>query len=563
MRTLTKCNIALAAAAAVTLTGCSSKLKNLEADYFSCNPSPLELVGQSVPATVTGRIPAKYFVKNAKLTVTPTLSFGGDRLAGTPVTYQGEDVRGNNPVIGYKNGGTMTVPVNFVYQPEMQRSELSLDFSVDQNGKKYVLPSVKVADGVIATADLASAATVTPANSADKYQRIVNEKYKADIHFLINQANVRGSETSSEGVKGFRKDLRNASADSTRVIEEINISSYASPEGTYEFNNQLAQKREENTKSYLSSELKKDGVASFGELTAQFTPEDWEGFQELVAASNIQDKELILSVLSMYKDPAQREQEIRNMSSIFDQLAETILPQLRRSRLTASVNVIGRSDDEINAQFDKDPTVLSADELLYAANLTNDAARKRAILEAAARQNPGDYRAFNNLGKLYYSQGDYSNAKAYFTQARSINPSAGEISLNEALLDMVGSDLGAAEQKLGAAGNVPEAGAALGTYYLLHGDNAKALNAFGNDKSNNAALAQILNKNYSQAQRILNDITPDATTYYLKAIVGARTNNATEVAANLAKAVKLDSSLATRAASDLEFSAFDLSSILK
>lgn len=555
------CTVVLASAAMIALTGCSSKMKNFRQEYFGCNPDPLEVVGQNVPATVTGRVPQKFFVKNAEVTVTPTLVFADGKVTGSPIVFQGENVRGNNPTISYSNGGTMTIPVNFAYQPEMRRSELMLDFNVRQGKKQYVLPAVKVADGVVATAALANAATVSPAESADKYQRIVNEQYKADIHFLVNQANIRGSETSSEGVKDFKKDLRNAAADTTRVIEEINISSYASPEGAYDFNRDLAEKRETNTDKYLRDELKKEKISKFGELTSQFTPEDWEGFQELVQASDIQDKQLILSVLSMYKDPAQREQEIRNMSSIFDQLAETVLPKLRRSRLTASVNVIGRSDDQINQAFDQNPSVLSVDELLYAAARTNDPARKRAIYETAAKNYPNDYRAFNNLGKLYYSQGDYTNAKAYFNQARSINPNAGEISMNEALLDMVGNDLASAQSKLGQAGSTPELGGAMGTYYLLQGDNAKAAQAFGDTKSNNAALAQILNKNYSKAQSILDEVTPDATTYYLKAVVGARTNNPSQVTANLQKAIKLDNKLAAQAASDLEFASFDLSSL--
>lgn len=555
------CTVVLASAAMIALTGCSSKMKNFRQEYFGCNPDPLEVVGQNVPATVTGRVPQKFFVKNAEVTVTPTLVFADGKVTGSPIVFQGENVRGNNPTISYSNGGTMTIPVNFAYQPEMRRSELMLDFNVRQGKKQYVLPAVKVADGVVATAALANAATVSPAESADKYQRIVNEQHKADIHFLVNQANIRGSETSSEGVKDFKKDLRNAAADTTRVIEEINISSYASPEGAYDFNRDLAEKRETNTDKYLRDELKKEKISKFGELTSQFTPEDWEGFQELVQASDIQDKQLILSVLSMYKDPAQREQEIRNMSSIFDQLAETVLPKLRRSRLTASVNVIGRSDDQINQAFDQNPSVLSVDELLYAAARTNDPARKRAIYETAAKNYPNDYRAFNNLGKLYYSQGDYTNAKAYFNQARSINPNAGEISMNEALLDMVGNDLASAQSKLGQAGSTPELGGAMGTYYLLQGDNAKAAQAFGDTKSNNAALAQILNKNYSKAQSILDEVTPDATTYYLKAVVGARTNNPSQVTANLQKAIKLDNKLAAQAASDLEFASFDLSSL--
>ncbi|MDE6685529.1 MAG: hypothetical protein K2J94_10245, partial [Duncaniella sp.] len=350
---------ALFVGSTMLLTGCSKKMNQFAADYFTTNPNPLEVVGTHVPATVTGHIPAKFFVKNATVSVTPVLVYGSTEEMASPMTFQGEKVRGNNPVISYDNGGTVTIPVNYLYQPAMQKSELYLNFTVDQKGKQYVLPRVKVANGVVATAALANAATLTPATANDKFQRIINEKYSADIHFLINRANLRESELNSDEVLRLNRDIRAAANDDARQIEEINILSYASPDGTLAFNTQLAQEREINTKKYVTNNLKKDKVTEFGELTANFTPEDWEGFQKLVAASNIQDKDLILSVLKMYKDPEQREREIRNLSSVFDELADEILPQLRYSRITASINVIGKSDDELNKAYDTDPSTLT------------------------------------------------------------------------------------------------------------------------------------------------------------------------------------------------------------
>ncbi len=298
-----KLSLTLAAGVAIVLTGCGKKMNQFAADYFTTNPNPLEVVGTSVPATVTGNVPAKFFVKNATVTVTPVLVYGNYQTAGSPVAYQGEKVRGNNPVVSYANGGTVTIPVNYPYTPEMIKSELYLDFNVTQGNKQYVLPRVKVADGVIATAALATAATVDPAIAPDKFQRIINEKYSADIRFLINQANIRPGELKTAQMETFNRDLAAVNGDTAKVLKEINISSYASPDGSYTFNEQLAEKREKNTTTYVENKLKKDRITEFGELTAQFTPEDWEGFQKLVANSNIQDKDLILSVLSMYKDP--------------------------------------------------------------------------------------------------------------------------------------------------------------------------------------------------------------------------------------------------------------------
>ncbi len=547
----------------VLLTGCNKKMNQFAADYFTTNPNPLEVVGTHVPATVTGHIPAKFFVKNATVSVTPVLVYGTTEEMASTMTYQGEKVRGNNPVISYENGGTVTIPVNYLYQPGMQKSELYLNFTVDQKGKQYVLPRVKVADGVVATAALANAGTLTPATANDKFQRIINEKYSADIHFLINQANLRKSELESDEVLRLHRDLRAASGDESRQIEEINIQSYASPQGSLDFNTRLAENREKNTSKYLSDALKKDKVTEFGELTANFTPEDWEGFQKLVAASNIQDKDLILSVLSMYKDPEQREREIRNLSSVFDQLADEILPQLRYSRITASVNVIGKSDEELNKAYDTDPSTLTVDELLYTATLTNDLNRKKAIYAAATRLFPNDFRGFNNLGKVQYQQGDYDAAMASFKKAARLDGNAPESQMNQGLVALVNNDLRAANNSFGKAAGLNDLNPALGLLYLKQGDVKAAVKAFGDDKSNNAALAQILNKDYSKAKSTLAAINaPDATTYYLMAVLGARTGNEQMVTSNLRQAVKLDKNMASQAANDLEFARFNISNAL-
>ena len=550
-------------AGVVLLSSCNGKMNPFKADYFSTNPNPLEVVGEQVPATVSGNVPSKFFKKNAAVTITPVLVYAGQESMGAPVTYQGEKVRGNDPVVSYENGGQLTVPVSYAYQPDMLKSELYLAFNVKQGNKQYVLPRVKVADGVIATATMADAATVNPALAADKFQRIINEKYSADIRFLINQANLRQSELKSQAVADFNKNLNAANADSSRVIEEINISSYASPEGSLDLNTRLAENREKNTSAYLQNQLKKDKITEFGELTAQFTPEDWEGFQKLVGQSNIQDKDLILSVLSMYKDPEQREKEIRNFASVFEVLADEILPQLRYSRITASVNVIGKSDEEIARLAENNPSALTVDELLYAATLTNDNNRKKAIYQDVTRLYPNDYRGYNNLGMTQYINKDYEAALASFNQAAKRAPESSEVNMNRGLVSLLNKDYRAAANSLGSATGLPEAGEAMGVYYLQQGDYPAAVKAFGSAKTNNAALAQILTKDYSTANRTLEAVAnPDATTYYLNAVLGARTNNADKVMTNLRKAIKLDDSLANKALNDLEFAKFNLGSAI-
>ncbi|MDE5811894.1 MAG: hypothetical protein K2H61_06290 [Muribaculaceae bacterium] len=548
---------------AIAITGCSKKLNNFQADYFNVNPNPLEVVGQRVPATITAHIPAKFFLKNAEVTVTPYLVYEGGETAAQSYKFQGEKVRGNATVVAYDHGTTLTIPAVYNYQPEMIQSELELGFQVTQGNNQYVLPRVKVADGVIATAAIASAETVKGALAPDRFQRIINEKYAADIRFLINQSNLRQSELNSNEVVALNQTIAEANAAPDRQIEEINISSYASPDGKRDFNERLAENREQATSAYLKNQLAKDRVTEFGELTAQFTAEDWEGFQRLVAASNIQDKELILNVLSRFKDPEEREQQIRNLSSIFDQLADEILPQLRYSRITASINVIGKSDEEIEQLYVSNPNALSVDELLYCATLTSDPAKRLDIYKTTAKIYPNDYRAINDMGIMQYALGDYAGAKSSFNSAAKLAPQAAEPQMNLGLVAMKDGDFRAANQKFGNAAGLEELNDALGTYYLLTGDNTSAVKAFGSAKSNNAALAQILAKDYSKAKSTLGGINnPDATTYYLLAILGARTNNENMVTTNLRQAVRLDPQLAKRARKDIEFKNFNLNSII-
>ena len=548
----------LGSVATLALTGCAGKMKPFAANYFTTNPNPLEAIGGKIPAVVTGNIPAKFFNKDAVVSVTPFLTYEGTGVPAATVRFQGDKVRGNNPQISYDRGGMMTIPVNFIYMPSMRKSELYLDFTVDQGGKQYVLPRVKVADGVIATSTLASASTINPALTPDKFQRVINEKYSADIRFLINQANLRQSELQSDAVKDLNKTIAATTDDPFREIQEINIQSYASPEGALDFNTRLAENREKNTKSYLEGQLAKDKVKEFGELTAQFTPEDWEGFQELVSQSNIQDKELILSVLSMYKDPEEREREIRNLSSVFDQLADQILPQLRYSRITASIDVIGKSDNEINRAIDNNPKDLTVDELLYGATLTEDPARKTMIYEKAIELFPNDHRGYNNLGLMQYKAGKYDQAKANFNKASQLAPNAPEVNMNKGLVSLLEHDYANANNEFGKAGGLDQLAEPLGLYYLEQGDVNAAVRAFGDVKSNNAAVAQIMAKDYSKAQRTLDAVAnPDATTYYLKAIVAARTNDAAHVVSNLTRAKQLDPAVGNQAITDLEFARYN------
>ena len=534
----------LALSATVLLAGCSGKMNQFKSEYFSANPNPLEVVGQEVPATVSANVPAKFFKKNASVTITPVLVYEGTEQAGQPVVYQGEKVRGNAPVVSYDNGGNLIIPVNYVYTPAMDKSELYMTFNVEQGKKQYVPPRVKVADGVIATAALADAGTVNPATANDAFQRIINQKYNADIMFLINQANVRKNQLTTDQIKELNAKVAETKGNDNLQLEEINISSYASPDGALDFNEQLAENREKNTLKYLEGQLKKDEMADFSEITKQWTAEDWNGFKTLVEASDIQDKALIIRVLNDVQDPELREEKIRELSHVFDELADEILPQLRRSIITASINVIGKSDEEINQIFDTDPSKLNVEELLYCATLTNDNARKEKIYATAVSLYPNDFRGYNNLAKVQYLNKQYTQAKANIAKAAQLAPASKEVSMNSGLLSLVDKDFESANRSFSNAAGLEELSDALGVYYLTQGDNA--------------ALAQILTKDYAAAKSTLAGIaTPDATTYYLTAVLGARTNNESMVRSNLEKAIKLNPAYAAKAKNDLEFAKYN------
>ncbi len=546
----------------LTMGSCSKKVGDFASEYFNTNPTPLETVGETVPATITGTVPAKFMPKNAVVTVTPVLVWDGGEASSSQVTFQGENARANGQVISYSNGGPVTIPFNVLYQPEMANSDLYLDFKVNQGGKDYVLPRVKVGYGVIATSTLTDVAVLEPAPATSNFERIIKEQYSAEIKFLINQANIRANQVDAPDYVDFNKDLIASNDAPNREIAGINVHSYASPDGTMAFNTQLAEKRENVTVDYMRNQLKKDKITEFGELTSEFTPEDWEGFQQLVEKSNIQDKNLILSVLKMYKDPEQREQEIRNMSAVFNELAEQILPQLRYSKIVATVNVIGKSDEEMFLQFESNPSGLSLEEILYIGTLANDDAKKEAIYAAATQIYPNDFRTWNGLGATQFSLGKYDAAAKALAQAKKLAPNDKSVDVNLGLLALANNDLGQAKNLIGGAAGVPEAAAALGVLYLNEGQVTNAVNSLGSAKNNNTVLAQILAKDYSSAKNTLAGIqNPNANTYYLAAIVGARTNNENMVMTNLREAIKLDKTMLAKAQKDLEFANYNLSGL--
>ena len=553
-----KKNLFILSAASVLLMSSCSKLGALSADNFNVIPNPLESQAGQVPATINGTFPEKYMKKKAVVTVVPELRYADGQVAkGQSATFQGEKVMGNDQTIAYKAGGRYSMKTSFTYVPEMQKSELYLTFDARIGKKSYNVPAVKVANGVVATSELYKRTLVSENGviAPDGYQRINEQKQEAAIKFLINQANIRKSELKNNSVKEFVKMLKKINADREGLnLKNVEIQAYASPDGGVKLNDKLAGNRQNVSEKYVKGTLKKQKMNA--DIDAHYTAQDWDGFQQLVSASNIQDKDVILRVLSMYKDPQEREQQIRNMSAGFRELADGILPELRRSRLIINYETIGRSDEQIEQQYKEDPSKLSTDELLYLSNLgSKSSAEQEAIFKTAAAQNSNDYRAYNNLAALALAKGDKATAQQYAQKAASVSNETPEAQANLGLIALINGNVQEAERAISKSANSENVKAALGALNIAKGNYAQAEKDFENVNSNTAALAQLLNKNYDAAAKTLNNVKDqNAMTDYLRAIVAARRGNKLEAASYLNEALKKDSSLKQYADNDLELS---------
>ncbi len=548
----------LSAIALAVLTSCSGKMGQLTSDYFKANPNPLEAEAGQVEATINGVFPEKYMQKKAVVTVTPELRYtkNGEPQAmkGQPATFQGEKVLGNNQAISYLIGGHYTMKSTFPYESAMQKSELFLTFDAKVGNKQVEIPAVKVADGVVATSELYHQ-TLTTAKACvapDAFQRVVEQKLEANIKFLIQQAELRKSELKSNSVEEFVEMLKRINADREGLnLNSVEVSAYASPDGGVTLNEKLANKRQQNAEGYVRQQMKKTGME--GDVEANYTAQDWEGFQQLVQASDIQDKDVILRVLSMYKDPQEREQQIKNMSHGFKELADGILPELRRARLTINYETIGRDDEQIAQQYKSDPSKLSLEELIYAASIADSDAEKEDILKTATRLYPQDGRAYNNLAALAYAKGNYDEAQRYLAEAAKTANGCAEAQANQGLIALLQGNQQAAENYIGRAGNAQGLAETLGNLHLAQGNYALAEQDFAGIDSNSAALAQIMNKNYAKAAKTLKNVAqPDGMTDYLQAVVCARQGNHEAAQAFLRSALAKDPSLKQYADNDLE-----------
>ena len=553
--------VATVALAGFVVASCSSlnKMKRLEKNIaYKVTPEMLEAKGGQVDLKIDATIPAKYFNKKVTLVATPVLKFqNGGEKAYEPKTFQGEKVQGNNEVVPYATEKTVNYSGTVPFEEGMRVSGLYVKFQGSKGKKSADYESRKIADGVIATATMVNNAPAI-AIGADQFERITKEEQEAAIYYLINSAQIRTKEMSSKEIKAMEKFIKDAKAAEDMELKNIQIQSYASPDGPMSFNENLANNREGAADKFVKNNMKKNKVEEYKDLDffkKYVVAEDWEGFKKAMEESNIRDKELILRVLAMYSDPEVREREIKNISSAYSVVAEQILPKLRRSKFVVNAERIGKSDEEIRNLAKSNPSALNVEELLYAATLFANNVDKLAIYEAAMRQFPNDWRGFNDAGMILFETGKVAQAKADFEKANALSANNKTIKNNLGAVELINGNVKEAEVLFGAAtGAGNEVNYNKGIVAIMKGDYKAAVDYFGKCNCVNAALANILAGNNNEAAKKLNEGKDDsALASYLKAVIAARNNDNSAVLSNLKTACSKDASMKKLAATDMEF----------
>ncbi len=553
--------VAVLTLAGVVISSCASlnKMKKMEKNIaYKVTPEVLEAKGGQVDVKIDATIPAKYFNKKVTLVATPVLKFqNGGEKAYEPKTFQGEKVQGNNEVVPYTTEKTVSYSGSVPFEEAMRVSGLYVKFVGSKGAKSVDYESRKIADGVIATATLVDN-TPAAAIGADKFERITKEEQEAAIYYLINSAQIRTKEIKSGNIKALEKFIKDAKVAEDMELKNIQIQSYASPDGPMSLNEKLANNRENAADKFVKNNMKKNKVDEYKNLDffkKYVVAEDWEGFKKAMEESNIRDKELILRVLAMHSDPEVREREIKNISSAFSTIADQILPKLRRSKFVVNAERIGKSDEEIRDLAKSNPAELNVEELLYAATLFDNNGDKLAIYETAMKQFPSDWRGFNDAGMILFEMGKIEQAKANFQKADQMAANNKVIKNNLGAVELKNGNVKEAEVLFGAATGVGnEVNYNKGIVAIMKGDYKAAVDYFGKCNCENAALANLLAGNNSEAAKKLSENKSDsALAAYLKAVVAARNNDTNAVLSNLKAACAKDAAMKQLAATDLEF----------
>lgn len=565
MNTKTLKTLSLAVGTAVFLTGCNGlgkMVKKQNLITYDVKPNPVEMHGDSITFSVTGKYPAKLFAKKAVVTVTPVYKYNGGEKSLKPVVLVGEKATGSGQKIGYEKGGTFSyTSEKFAYEPAMKVAKVEVRAQGAVKKKTKDFKPVELADGTVVT-PLLVRNDEKSIYAKDAFVKTTPANQTASIYYLINKSDVRASELKSEEVKSLLTFIDQNINNQWYEFKDISVSAYASPDGELSLNENLAKDRAKSGSKALQSEFKKNKnkEQTFGKeegtYKVQTTAEDWDGFKKLMETSSIADKDLILRVLTMYSDGDQREKEIKNLSKTYTEVAEKILPKLRRSVLTVNVDKKSRTDEMITKLMTSYPDSLSVEELLYGATLTNDLNTKAQVYAAAEKKYGSDWRTSNNLGATLLMQNKVSEAGDAFGRAEK-NANGNPIVMNN--LGVIAAKNGdrrkAMEYYEKANGAGTEVNYNKGIVNVRDGKYADAVSNFGSYKGFNKALAELLNGNAGSVGSTIDASNEKdmALSYYLKAVAAARNGNNPEVINNLKTAIEKDGSLKEMAKDDAEF----------
>ena len=552
--------MSLLIAASLVLAGCNGlgKMKKyVENIKYTVDPNPLIVQGDSVAVSVNGNFPGKYFARKAQVELTPTLTYAGGETPYKMVGFQGDKAVGNYTVIPYETGKAFSYTGKVAYTPAMSSSELVAKILGKQGSKEVPFDPIKLADGVITTPYLMlSDDKVLLAK--DAFQRITDHTEMATINYLVSSSVVRPGELKDADVSALAAFVKGIPTAGNINLTGVSFDAWASPEGELSKNENLATDRAKSAMAWLKGEMKRakiksDSAATFYTLNPR--GEDWEGFKKAMQASNVPDRDLVLRVLEMYPDVSMREEEICNMAATYKEIAEAILPQLRRSEIKVNYQRVGKSDEQLMAMSKSQPDSLTIEELLFSATLTTDMNEQLRIYREASRIYPADHRGPNNAGYVLMMQNKLDEAEAEFQKANSIQDNP--ISTNNlgVVARLKGDRKKAMElyRKATAAG--PEVKYNMGIIDIQNGDYGSASSNMGSASTFNAALAKTLGGDAAGAQRILEASSDKDTAagHYLMAIIGARQSNCDMVRNHLGMAVQKDASLREKALKDLEF----------
>jgi tetratricopeptide (TPR) repeat protein len=556
--------LSLAALALISFSACNGlkkMQKKAETVEYTVTPNPLEMHGDSISVTVKGKYPAKYFGKKVALTINPKMKWNGGEKALKPITVYGEKAKdAKGTTVKYKEGGSFSYTDKIAYQPEMRNADLYYSATGQVKSKTKEMPEKKIADGTIVTPLLTQPDDMTLIGK-DKFERVIPNSQMIEIFYLINSSQVRPTETTKKEMKDLKTWVENSMMNPTKyVYKGMSVSAYASPDGELSYNANLADDRAKSTIKYFQGMFKEkktkfDAATQDNWYSIKTTAEDWEGFKSLMEQSSIADKDLILNVLKMYPDGEKREQEIKNLSKTYREVADNILPKLRRSVNNLNYDVVGRTDEQLLKFATTTPDSLNLEEILFAATLTNDLNTKLNIYKAAEKRFGNDWRTVNNVGTVLLQLNKLGDAEAQFNKADKMSPNNPVILNNLGIVSRWKGDRKAAMDYYKKAGTSAETKYNMGVCEILNGNYSNALSNMGSYKTFNSALATLLSGNNDGAVAILDGskVKEEAISYYLKAIAGARKGDANMMINNLKTAINKDASLKEAAKTDMEF----------